>query len=78
MGCYHLDVCGVFNTYGHILFPLCGSLSPPLYISILISSLLSPPPHHSIPPHFLVRWGFARQKVTEHTLAHTLTHCLTL
>lgn len=51
------------------LFHLCISLAS--FHSILISSLLSPFSHHSIPAHFLVRWGFARQKVTEMSLLHT-------
>lgn len=54
------------------------SVSPSSSLSLLISSPLSPSPHHSIPPHFIVRWGFARQKVTEMSLTYTQSPSLGL
>lgn len=73
--CCHVHKRHIFNSYGQTP---PSHLSFPSSLTHLISSLLFPFPHHSIPPHFIVRWGFARQKVTEMSLTYTLTLSLGL
>lgn len=80
-GCYHLDKCQIFNTYGQIPpFHLCNSLPlHPSPFSLAVSSLLLLLPPSLHPSSFLSLMGlFARQKVTEMSLLHTHSHSLGL